>query len=463
MIPERIKQELDKYSLTDIHEYIHERTLRTEESHTEEESDTYTETEFSNTDTSDPDDYYEELCVIVDTCIQKNASLFKEYKYIEKFKKVITEYIHEEEEDIEYVFTYDTLHELLDIILSTFIGGQYPLRSTETYEPTLSPQEIESMTSQITWIRNQPQPDQRTPDWYKFRHDLITASSAWKLLDTPAQQNSYVYAKCQPLDISKFQRTSLDSPFHWGQKYEPLSVLYYEWKYKTTIEDFGCIRHATDHHMGASPDGINVNPSSCRYGRMLEIKNIVNRDITGIPKKEYWIQMQLQMEVCQLNECDFLECRFKEYESQEAFEKDGTWERTEEGHPKGVFLMFNHADENHQYEYPPWGLSKQEWEAWEETTIQRMEEQGWHWLQTIYWRMPEVSCVLVERNPYWYASVKDEFAKWWKVIEEERVSGCDHRMSKKRRENKANKEKRKNTDSQETKLPSIMTIFTDDL
>ena len=47
-----------------------------------------------------------------------------------------------------------------------------------------------------------------------------------------------------------------------------------------------------------------------RYGRLVEIKNIVNREITGIPKKEYWVQMQLQMEVTDLDECDFLETRF---------------------------------------------------------------------------------------------------------------------------------------------------------
>ena len=50
---------------------------------------------------------------------------------------------------------------------------------------------------------------------------------------------------------------------------------------------------------------------------MLEIKNIVNREITGIPKKEYWVQMQMQMEVCAIyEECDFLETRFKEYENE---------------------------------------------------------------------------------------------------------------------------------------------------
>jgi hypothetical protein len=45
---------------------------------------------------------------------------------------------------------------------------------------------------------------------------------------------------------------------------------------------------------------------------MLEIKNIVNRDITGEPLHHYWIQMQVQMEVCDLDVCDFLETRFKE-------------------------------------------------------------------------------------------------------------------------------------------------------
>jgi hypothetical protein len=42
---------------------------------------------------------------------------------------------------------------------------------------------------------------------------------------------------------------------------------------------------------------------------MLEIKNVVSREITGIPKPEYYVQMQLQMEVCDLEECDFLETK----------------------------------------------------------------------------------------------------------------------------------------------------------
>ena len=82
--------------------------------------------------------------------------------------------------------------------------------------------------------------------------------------------------------------------------------------------------------IGASPDGINSNISNPRFGRMLEIKNIVNREINGIPKLEYWIQMQLQMETCDLNECDFLETKFIEYENEDDFIKDGSFTYSED-------------------------------------------------------------------------------------------------------------------------------------
>jgi hypothetical protein len=45
----------------------------------------------------------------------------------------------------------------------------------------------------------------------------------------------------------------------------------------------------------------------------------VNREITGIPLEAYWIQMQVQMEVCDLDECDFFETQFKEFDTSEEF------------------------------------------------------------------------------------------------------------------------------------------------
>ena len=83
---------------------------------------------------------------------------------------------------------------------------------------------------------------------------------------------------------------------------------------------------------------------------MLEIKNITIRDLDGIPKKEYWVQMQLQMEVTDLDECDFLETRFKEYDSEEEFLKDGGFDTCEK--IKGVIIQFS-ARGGPVYKYSP--------------------------------------------------------------------------------------------------------------
>ena len=72
----------------------------------------------------------------------------------------------------------------------------------------------------------------------------------------------------------------------------------------------------------------------------LEIKNVVSREITEIPKFDYWIQMQLQMEVCNLDECDFLETKFIEYEDYETFLMDGSFSKSNDQKTKGVIMCF---------------------------------------------------------------------------------------------------------------------------
>ena len=62
----------------------------------------------------------------------------------------------------------------------------------------------------------------------------------------------------------------------------------YEHKYSTKIQDFGCIEHQTHPFLAASPDGIVTGKNN--FGRMIEIKNVVSRDINGIPKTDYYIQ-----------------------------------------------------------------------------------------------------------------------------------------------------------------------------
>ena len=282
-------------------------------------------------------------------------------------------------------------------------------------------------------MRNIPQPEQRTDEWYKFRHNLITASNAYKAFETQSTMNQLIYEKCQPIKINveepllkpEVKLVNTNTTLHWGQKYEPLSVMIYENMYNTKVEDFGCIKHDTYSFLGASPDGIIVDPASDRYGRMLEIKNIVNREITGIPKKEYWVQMQLQMEVCDLDECDFLETKFTEYLDSTSFYE----ELDDKDKIKGTIIYFHTKEGNPFYLYKPLNITeKSEMIQWEEESISLYEEKhGYIFMKIIYWKLEKLSCVLVYRNKEWFSNNIQQLQNIWNIIEHERIHGYEHR------------------------------------
>ena len=295
--------------------------------------------------------------------------------------------------------------------------------------------DVDKMKKQIDFIKNTPQPDQRTNEWYLFRWNLLTASSIWKAFDSESNQNRLIYDKCKPIDLAKYNNVNINSPLHWGHKYEPLSVMLYEKYYNTKVEDFGCIKHPLYDFLGASPDGIITDERSLRFGRMLEIKNVVSRKITGIPKYEYWIQMQIQMETCNLNECDFLETAFKEYDTEEDYLNDGDEKYTKEGKLKGMFLMF-FKDGKPYYEYPELNLSPNEHKQWEENIIEKMSNNGYIFTQYIYWYLECVSCVLVLRNKLWFKYAVPVLENIWNKIVHDRKNGYQHRAPKSRKPKK---------------------------
>ena len=214
---------------------------------------------------------------------------------------------------------------------------------------------------------------------------------------------------------------------HWGQKFEPLSVMIYEDMYNSKVEDFGCIQHLTYKFLGASPDGIIIESETGRYGRMLEIKNPVSREITGVPKKEYWVQMQLQMEVCDLDECDFLETKFVEYPDYDSYHDDSTI--TNDLY-KGTIIYFHTKERKPFYLYKPLNLHlAEDISKWEEENIEKYESEPFNYsfLKFIYWKLDKLSCVLVLRNKDWFKNNIGQLEKVWKTIEAERVTGFEHR------------------------------------
>jgi putative phage-type endonuclease len=424
---------------------------------------------------------HEEALFIIDEFIHSNPLLFSspdfENMVYDHVQSMLHYYIKNsmatcEEDDDAYVYdNYDNengeysdsgedesticmqIDEIVNVAIHDYFKFIRPHRSYKFSFIRKSPN-IEKMKKKIEFLNLLYQPEQKTDEWYNHRHGLITASSVWKVFGSQSIQNQLIYEKCMPFDPTKYSRVNSESSLHWGQKYEVLSKKLYEEINGTKVQEFGCIRHPNPQYyfIGASPDGINVCPLSQLYGRMLEIKNVVSREITGTPKEDYWIQMQIQMEVCNLPECDFEETKFTEYEDEDAFNAESTeandsskWNYTTSGKRRGVIVYFS-KDEKPFYQYAPLTITtKAEFDVWFEETINTYETLTW--VKNIYWRLDVYSCVLVLRNKEWFKNAVVKIEELWKTIETEKQTGFEHRAPKRNANANAKKEKEYNSEN----------------
>jgi putative phage-type endonuclease len=341
---------------------------------------------------------------------------------------------------------YETVEEMIEEIIEIYFDMyEIPYRS-ELYE-SLSDSKRENrneIKQQIQYLQGIPQPTQKSQEWHDFRFNLITASNLWKALGTDAQRNNLIYEKCKPLDNNMENRfNNIDGPMHWGVRFEPVTLMIYNDLFHTTTGEFGCIPHSEYSFIGASPDGINIDESNeDLYGRMIEIKNVFNREITGIPKEEYWVQCQIQMETCKLNNCHFVETRFQEILTEEEFYLDTASDY------KGIILYFVQRTTGYgidisfsvpynntpKYVYLPldFPLNKDAIRIWRESQKELLNK-DYILFKTIYWKLDEISCVLIQRNERWFQSVLPKIKSTWDTIVKERKDGYEHRAATRRK------------------------------
>lgn len=423
---------------------------------------TDTESEIMNISSDDNSESDEPIIYMIDSLSTDEMIEFESMILEEAFDYLDSEIIRVYDDDFDINMIEDITHIIYQSFLDAEMCNDYDYESIyelvkniieiaydicELPARSISMQEVENYTNseyididkvgeQINLLKQQPQMDQRTTEWYEERYRLLTASNLWKVFGSECQKNSLIYEKCKPLHINTHESTgeiNTDTSLHWGVKYEPITRMMYEWKYGTQVCDFGVIKHSAYSFIGASPDGIIVNPDSDRFGYMLEIKNIVNREINGIPSKEYWIQMQIQMETCNLDKCDFVETRFKQYETETEFNSDTTKSWNE----KGVILYFINKSLSLQgsppiYMYSPIGLDLNGINQWTDM-IKEKHKNEFVLYEKIYWYLDQFSCVRVERNRLWFKKALPQIRQLWQTIEKERLSGYEHRAAKKRK------------------------------
>ena len=260
-------------------------------------------------------------------------------------------------------------------------------------------------------------PEQRSEEWYKIRENLLTASSLADALGKGHFQtrDDLLVSKTteEKLEISKASSDIMQ----WGVKYEPVATMFYEHLNNLKIVEFGLIPHPKLSVFGASPDGItDIDSPPGLVGRMLEIKCPPKREFTHEVPKHYWMQMQGQLEVCDLEECDFLQVKIEEYADVTEYEKDVMINdglvngHTSDNLPKGLVLEF-YTDEGIEYEFSPWLASLDDILNWKNKVVGERGVCIEKW-----WKITRYECTLVRRDRLWWNSVVPDIIKFWSEV-----------------------------------------------
>lgn len=267
------------------------------------------------------------------------------------------------------------------------------------------------LSEQVKYLQTLPQHEQKSPEWYAMRLTMLSASDWGTILgENPySNPNQVLLKKCGEDNFITNQAMM------WGNKYEDVAIAIYEHRNKKKVYDFGCIRHPSIDFLGASPDGITTE------GVMLEIKCPTSRKITGIPPRYYWCQVQGQLEVCELDRCDFLECKLKEYEDEEEYLNDNYQENhllNKHGHEKGILVeLLNKETKSFFYEYGPIGAVGDDLESWKNSIIKKYENHESIMFSNFdYWYLEEVSCVPIYRNQEWFHDAKIKLKEFWDQV-----------------------------------------------
>ena len=273
----------------------------------------------------------------------------------------------------------------------------------------------ETIHDSMVQLKQLKLPDQRSPEWYKIRENLLTASSLADALGKGHFQtrDDLLISKTQEKkeEVSKMARDIMQ----WGVAYEEVATMFYEYLNNLTVVEFGLIPHPKLSVFGASPDGIcDIGSPNGYEGRMLEIKCPPKRQFTHEVPKHYWMQMQGQLEVCDLEECDFLQVKIEEYDSIVDYEKDVLFDngiqdgKTSDGLPKGLVLEYTIEDEL-KYKYSPWLASVDQILNWKREMVEELGvpcKEKW-------WKITRYECTLVRRDRDWWNSVVPDIIQFW--------------------------------------------------
>ena len=269
----------------------------------------------------------------------------------------------------------------------------------------------------IQRLLNMPQIEQRTDAWYQDALGLLSASQFNTILKSGRTRGQLVLQKAslEPIDLSQ-RRTVVTTqdlnPFTWGIRFEPIVKQIYQALTGTRVVDLGRLKHKTDKRLAASPDGLVIEGPDQRLSRFVEFKAPVTRKILSVVPEDYMAQMQIQMEVGQVEECDYLEIKFNSgygaKVSQVTIPSKNPTLFEQRWFYGNIHLVVNEeTNDPIRYEYSP--LNTDTW-APELVTNEIVSE-------VIPWWTSEWFTTTVGRSRTWFESVQLAMKAFWEDVE----------------------------------------------
>lgn len=309
-------------------------------------------------------------------------------------------------------------------------------------------------------------PEQRSKEWFDMRNGKITASDGGSVVGVNKYSKEFnvILKKIVTLPFEPSE------PCYHGTKLEEIATMIYAYRMNVQVDEFGLMGHPSYSFLGASPDGIcspyklDGKTKSKYVGRMLEIKCPMYRKIKtsgeiydNICPAYYWVQVQLQLECCDLDECDFWQCDLGEYSSREEFVNDTDpnepFRSKSFGLEKGCLIQLipkksaGDLDKKHdeiiygqtKFLYPPKiEMTPYECDEWVASTLSKLshckfdkftktckideknnvtfDPQEYVLHRVIYWKLKKSHNVTINRDRKWFKDNVGKFRDTWDII-----------------------------------------------
>jgi hypothetical protein len=299
--------------------------------------------------------------------------------------------------------TLEAYTDLVGNILNLFIQSSLPVSNKKSA--------LERKTHIQTLI-DRPNVPQRTQAWYEQSRNVLTASEFSIILGTPRAVATLALQKTMPpRDPSQSSSSACSTyamgPMDWGVRFEPVVKQILTTMWKANILDIGRLIHPSDSKLAASPDGLIQDASDeDRIGRLVEIKCPIRRVINDTVPFEYWCQMQIQMEVANIDECEYVEMKLvSPYRGDSEPYKAPL---TTPQHSGNVWIVQDPTTCALVYAYT-------------HEELKGFEEQGFAIIETIPWHLERMFNKVIVRDSAWFTSTKEKREEFWKIVEDVRT------------------------------------------